>query len=119
MFLLALLVSAFSLATNAFKLNQNFCVNCKHFVKDENYFIKSGEGKCALFPIIETKVNEEEISEKKIEYLVYGESQDVDYVDCIKARQYENMCGPEGKFFKKRESPCFIKKRDWIKKYCF
>ena len=117
MFLFVVFLATCSLATNAFKLNQNFCVNCKHFVKDEKYFIKSGEGKCALFPIIETSINtninEEDISNKKLEYLVYGETQDIDYTDCIKARQYETMCGPEGKYFKKKENPCFTKRRSW------
>jgi hypothetical protein len=92
--------------------NQKFCVECKHFKKDRSYFLGTSNGKCALFPIIDSISNREH-DDEKIEYLVSGErNDDIDYSDCVKARQSETMCGQEGKFFKKKNK-CFIDKSRW------
>lgn len=107
MFLVLLLLAGFSLSSDA--LNQNFCVDCRHFKKDRSYFLGTGNGKCALFPIIDS-VRDAENDDQKIKYLVSGErNEDIAYSDCVKARQSESMCGPEGKFFKKKNY-CFLLK---------
>lgn len=64
-----------------------FCINCKHFITDnkENIF-----GKCKMFPQIENKIN----------YLINGIEKD-GYSYCSTARQFEKMCGENGKMFQK------------------
>ena len=59
-------------------------------------------GKCVLFPIVK---------EKNRYYLVNGEKdeEDKDYHFCSITRNYEHMCGTEGKFFESK--PVFWKKR--------
>ena len=61
--------------------------NCKHFITDnkENIF-----GKCKMFPQIENKIN----------YLINGIEKD-GYTYCSTARQFEKMCGENGKMFEK------------------
>ena len=64
------------------------CINCKHFIPDnkENIF-----GKCKMFPQIENKLN----------YLINGIKKD-GYSYCSTARGFSNMCGEDGKMFKKK-----------------
>jgi len=64
------------------------CINCKYFSKNiftfENKF-----GKCKKYPI--QRIN--------TYYLVNGKNElkDEDLYYCSTVRQYEDMCGPEGK----------------------
>lgn len=70
------------------------CINCKHFIADNN----SGEfGKCALFPTITNKVK----------FLVNGinDKQSRNYYYCSTSRSSNNMCGEEGKYYKKKRIP--------------
>lgn len=109
MFLVLLLLAGLSISSDALKLNQNFCVECRYFKKDRSYFLGTGNGKCALFPITDSIRNPEN-EDQVIEYLVSGEKKnDIDYTDCVKARQSETMCGPEGKFFRKKNY-CYLLK---------
>lgn len=109
MFLVLLLLARFYPSSDALEVKQNFCVDCRHFKKDRSYFLGTGNGKCALFPITDSICNPEN-EDQVIEYLVYGKrNDDIDYSDCVKARQTETMCGPEGKFFKKKNY-CFLLK---------
>ena len=64
-----------------------FCIDCKHLITDnkENIF-----GKCKMFPQIENKIN----------YLINGIKKD-GYSYCSTARGHPNMCGEDGKMFKK------------------
>ena len=64
------------------------CINCKHLITDnkENIF-----GKCKMFPQIENKIN----------YLINGIKKD-SYSYCSTARGHPNMCGEDGKMFKKK-----------------
>jgi len=57
------------------------CVNCKHFRKD--LFTEPQFGKCAKFP------ERTDGSEKKYKY-------------CVTARDWDSMCGKEGKFYEDR-----------------
>jgi len=66
----------------------NLCINCKHFKK---HFLNKNEfGKCSFF--LREKENDE--------YFVTGKLQNkTDYYYCSVARNYEHLCGEEGKFF--------------------
>ena len=95
-----LLISCYSisvLSTSAIEPTPNFCINCKHFRYD--VFSSKQFGKCALFPIVE---------EKNRYYLVNGEQDNkpTDYNYCSIVRNYNDMCGTEGKFFESK--PVFI-----------
>ena len=72
-------------------IKPKFCVNCKYFIK--NYFAGNKFGKCSLLPI--------EIEDN--DFLVDGsrENKKMDYNYCSIARQYDNMCGKEGKLYEK------------------
>lgn len=63
----------------------NLCINCKFFTNrfmDDNKF-----GKCSLF----------RKSERDIDYFVTGIEKNSDFTFCSVARNYDNMCGKEGK----------------------
>lgn len=70
-------------------LPPNFCVDCKHYMKNGNPEF----GKCALFYTVE-----------KNDYLVTGTNlPDVkEYRYCSTARSNTNMCGQNGKFYEKK-----------------
>ena len=70
------------------------CINCKYFITDNN----TGKfGTCSLFPKVE----------KDIFMLVTGnENKNIEYTYCSVARELDNMCGKEGKMYKKK----YIKK---------
>ena len=111
MFLFLIIFGSLSIASSL-NLNRNFCVECKHFKKDRQYFLGTSNGKCALFPVIDSFLKGDDDNEK-IEYLVSGKiKDDIEYTDCVKARQSETMCGQEGKYFKKKNN-CFIDKSRW------
>ena len=64
MFLVLLLLVKFYLSSDALKVKQNFCVDCRHFKKDRSYFLGTSNGKCALFPITDSIRNPENEDEK-------------------------------------------------------
>ena len=67
------------------------CINCKFFI---NSIIGDNiHGKCYLFPKEENSLN----------FLVSGIKND-DYYHCSNARQFDQMCGLEGKRYKKKVS---------------
>jgi hypothetical protein len=65
------------------------CSNCKHFIEPKSKF-----GKCNLFP--KTKdvysMNDKKETVKTIEDMYY----------CSTAREYDDMCGVEGKFYESK-----------------
>jgi len=72
-------------------IKPKLCLNCKYFITDNN----TGKyGKCLLFP------NEVENNYR----LVNGNSLENknEYHFCVVARKTENMCGIEGKRYKKK-----------------
>jgi hypothetical protein len=73
------------------EIKPKLCVNCKYFITDNHCNIF---GKCSLFPK----------EEKDIYSLVNGIHQDKnnEYFHCSVARKWEDMCGPEGKMYKKK-----------------
>ena len=69
------------------------CVNCKFFIND--FFTNNSFGKCALFTQVEKRDND---------FLVDGikRNQKPDYYYCSTVREFNDMCGEEGKFFEKK-----------------
>ena len=76
-------------------MKPKLCVNCKYFITDD---INSKFSKCSLFPR----------KENDIYNLVNGGiyEDNVDYSYCYTSRNLEDMCGKEGKMYKKK----YIKK---------
>ena len=76
--------------------NPKLCIHCKHFITD-NYTSKYGT--CSLFPKKEEK-------EKNNLYLINGikgmyGSVEEKYYFCSTAREFNDMCGEEGKYYKR------------------
>ena len=70
------------------KIKPKLCINCKYFITDNG----NGEfGKCSLFPK----------KQGKIDFLVNGLNKE-DYIHCSIVREYPDMCGEEGKMYKKK-----------------
>jgi hypothetical protein len=73
-------------------IEPKFCINCKYFKKD---FFKLDEfAKCQAFPIIPDNND----------YLVTGieKKQIIDYHYCSTARNFDSMCGQEGKKYEQK-----------------
>jgi len=79
---------------STFSTKPKFCVDCKFFKLD--LFSGNKFGKCLLF------------SKEEIDYnfLVDGskENKKIKYSYCSVARQFDNMCGKEGKLYEKKQS---------------
>ncbi len=73
-----------------------FCVNCKFYKKDFFMSLLPGMdyGQCAMFPIEPCNP----------EYLVTGKKKkyEKEYMYCSISRNYDHMCGKEGKFYEKK-----------------
>ena len=77
---------------SASQIRPKFCVDCKFYKKD--FFTFSEFGKCTLFP-----------KEKYNDYfLVNGNKNDnnIEYHYCSTVRNFDRMCGEEGKFYEKK-----------------
>ena len=73
-----------SLKTNKPKI----CINCKYFIPDND----NGKfGKCSFFPRRENNIN----------FLVNGINEE-NYYYCSTSRNTKDMCGEEGKYYKKK-----------------
>jgi len=64
------------------------CINCKHFIPDN---LNSKFSKCSFFPKRENKIN----------FLVNGINEE-EYYYCSISRDANDMCGEEGKYYKKK-----------------
>jgi hypothetical protein len=71
-------------------IKPKLCINCKYFIPDND----TGEfANCAFFPK----------GEANLDFLVNGVKNDkTNYYYCITARGQNNMCGKEGKYYKKK-----------------
>ena len=80
------------LSFSVISLKPKLCIDCKFFTK--NIFISNKFGKCSLFPIKEIDNG----------YLIDGVKniKNVDYQYCSISREYEHMCGKEGKLYEKK-----------------
>ena len=78
-------------------IKPKLCVNCKHFITDND---TDKFGKCSLFT-----------EKEKFNFytLVNGisENKQIEYYYCATARNCEDMCGKEGKMYKRK----YIKNR--------
>ena len=83
-FICSVILPIFSVKVTKPKL----CINCKYFIPST---IDDKFGKCALFPSKQEKMN----------YLVSGITT-TDYYHCSVLREFDHMCGEEGKMFKKK-----------------
>jgi hypothetical protein len=73
------------------KIKPKICIECKYYTKD-SFFTFSEFGKCSLFP-----------SEEYTGYfLVNGKKPNKEYYYCYTSREFDNMCGKEGKFYEKK-----------------
>ena len=84
--ILCIILSPVSESQNKPKL----CIDCKFYTK--NFFTSNEFGKCTLFP-------KEEYNEF---FLVNGVNNKKKYQFCCISRKYQNMCGKEGKLYKKK-----------------
>jgi len=66
------------------EITPKLCVNCKFFMS--NFLSGNSYGKCSLFPKTEMEID-----------LVTGMKRDAKYQFCSIARDYDHMCGKEGK----------------------
>ena len=85
-----ILVIIFSVIIPVFSLNEitpKLCVHCKFFTN--NFLDDSKFGKCSLFLKSEMDID--------IGYFVTGIKNKNDLQYCSIARNYDNMCGKEGK----------------------
>ena len=93
--MLFFVINVFALYMTVLSLTQNkcnSCTKCSYFINDNTFGSKLG--KCGLFPNI---VNSNFI----ITNDNYKFFEEPDYHYCSVARHFDNMCGKEGKRFKK------------------
>ena len=87
-----IVVIIYSIIIPVFSLNEikpKLCVNCKFFT---NSFIMDNKyGRCSLFQITETETKTD------IDYFVTGIKRKNRLQFCSIARDYDDMCGKEGK----------------------
>jgi len=70
------------------EMKPKLCINCKYFITDNN----TGKfGKCSLFPRKESDI-----------YSLVNGIDNIEYNHCSVSRNLENMCGKEGKMYKKK-----------------
>ena len=81
----SIIVPVFSLS----EIKPNLCVNCRFFTK--SFIIGNQYGRCCLFPKTEMDTD-----------LVTGIKKDANYQFCSIARNYDDMCGKEGKKYIKK-----------------
>jgi hypothetical protein len=85
----SIFVSLFS----AYTIKPKLCIDCKFFIKDHT---DDKFGKCVLFP----KRNEDYYYNDY--FLVNGietKNKSIEYHFCATSRQFDKMCGKEGKFY--------------------
>ena len=84
-------------SNNILHKTQNFCVDCKFYIRD-NYFSGVGKefGKCKLYY---------EVEDNDRDFLVTGIKKKVEkkYNYCSICRYNDNMCGVEGKNYEKKK----------------
>ena len=95
------LISIFFFTAVVFSLKPatpRICKNCKYVITDISYDFSNEYSKCSLFNTTTTLSN--------TKYLVTGVDDGVrvhvDYSYCSTARTFQNMCGQEGKMYKRK-----------------
>lgn len=95
----------FGLFHNIFSLEIKSCTNCKFIITRDNLLYSE----CFLFPIV-TKKNEIKKKQDLIKLLVTGvQTKPTDtFFHCSTAREYDYMCGIDGKKYKENAQSSFI-----------
>lgn len=80
---------------SAYEIKPKLCIDCKFFIKP-NFSIDNKFGKCSFF-------REKTIDDDK-HYLVTGikNKKKEFYYFCSTSRNFQDMCGKEGKFYEKK-----------------
>jgi hypothetical protein len=81
MYYILIVFSTFILFTTSLTHSKKYCNQCKHFKPSPSVLIE--ESKCKQFP-------------------VYINNEPIDLFKCLVARTYNDMCGEEGRYFKKK-----------------
>jgi hypothetical protein len=81
----------FIVLTLASSLKPKFCANCRYFINDGS---NEALGSCSLFQRLETRVN--------YNLVVKDHAMPVSYKPCVLVRMDANLCGKEGKMYKKK-----------------
>ena len=91
------LLSLFSLFLSCSSYKPKFCVNCKYYIQDQVLGSQGIYGRCLKFP---------RINQNQMDYLVSGERKKDStlYHYCNTARKEEDMCGKEGKEYRRKLS---------------
>jgi hypothetical protein len=78
------------------EIKPKICINCRHFIKDNNNDDSGKFAKCSLFPLKNENTNKW--------FLVNGikEKEIVDYQFCVVARKSDEMCGNKGTMHKRK-----------------
>jgi hypothetical protein len=92
--IIALIVSIILPVLSLNEITPKLCVNCKFF--RSNYINGNSYGKCSLFPKTELEID-----------LVTGIKKDPKYQFCSIARDYEDLCGKEGKKYEEKKCKCY------------
>jgi len=79
--------------TNSMKINEKFCINCKHVIK---YNSDPKYSKCSLFPLISSS------------YLITGNRTGDDFLYCSTVRGQSDMCGKNAKKYKRLKRESFL-----------
>ena len=84
------ILSSFS----ASQMKPKFCIDCKFYKKD--FFTSTAFGTCTLFPI-----------ERENDYFLVNGNNNINnnmqYHYCSTSREFEHMCGKQGKFYENNE----------------
>jgi hypothetical protein len=89
MIFIVTLLSLLFLPILSFKeITPKICINCKYFISNNNNNNKFS--KCSLFPKEDNYI------------LVNGIHEDKEYHYCSTSRRIDEMCGKEGKLYKKK-----------------
>lgn len=84
------------LFSRMYSIKPKLCANCKFCIKD--FFEISNKGKCSLFPKAE--------KEEQSRFFLVDEGiliKKTDYQYCNISREYQNMCGKDGKLYEEKD----------------
>lgn len=90
-----IILTFFYILISGVSLKTKFCVNCKFAINNINGYYNDEFIKCALFPINNFF--------DETNFLVTGVNSisEPEYTYCSTARKFDNMCGKEGKMYKR------------------
>ena len=90
-----IILTMFYMVISSFSLTPKFCINCKFAINNVNGYYNDESIKCVLFPINDL------FDESKFLVTGINSISEKDFIYCSTARQFNHMCGKEGKMYKK------------------